>query len=252
VLPTSVTTFCIKHLNIYFSFCQNNTNKGGVQAMKKTLLGIVVGFVLGMFIASTTSFGYAANRPITLMIDGKIVSSDVPPQIINGRLMVPVRVIAESFGATVEWDVSTQTVKITRNNQAPSTPSITPSNESEKQEFLKISKETDDLIAKYEGKLSEQSTLSQSEGDKIYNEIVNMMNKLTAWGELYPYTNIKSLYGNCLTEMGIAIINKSALSTEFANTTFEQKYKNAYSKFQNYKRAIEAEKTRLRKLRYID
>lgn len=38
---------------------------------------------------------------------------DVPPQIINGRTLVPLRAISESMGATVNWNDSTKTVNIT-------------------------------------------------------------------------------------------------------------------------------------------
>ena len=41
-----------------------------------------------------------------------IFTLDVPPVIMNGRTLVPVRFIAESFGAAVDWDGETQTVII--------------------------------------------------------------------------------------------------------------------------------------------
>lgn len=37
------------------------------------------------------------------------IEFDVPPQNINGRLLVPMRAIFEALGASVEWDPSTQT-----------------------------------------------------------------------------------------------------------------------------------------------
>ncbi|MCL2577846.1 MAG: copper amine oxidase N-terminal domain-containing protein [Defluviitaleaceae bacterium] len=45
--------------------------------------------------------------------DERTIELDVPPQIINGRTLVPLRAIAEATGAIVEWDAATQTVKIT-------------------------------------------------------------------------------------------------------------------------------------------
>ena len=51
---------------------------------------------------------YASN-PITVMVDGKFVEFDVPPTIIDGRTLVPVRGIFEALGATVEWDQTTKT-----------------------------------------------------------------------------------------------------------------------------------------------
>ena len=51
-----------------------------------------------------------ANENITVYLDDILLSFDVPPQIIDGRTMVPMRKIFESLGAVVTWDESTQTV----------------------------------------------------------------------------------------------------------------------------------------------
>lgn len=53
-----------------------------------------------------------ADSPIKLFIDGEIIQCDVPPQIINGRVMVPARFVAEPLGAKVEWDERSRTVII--------------------------------------------------------------------------------------------------------------------------------------------
>ncbi len=45
-------------------------------------------------------------------VNGKNVTLDVPPQLINSRTMVPVRFISESLGAAVNWEDETQTVYI--------------------------------------------------------------------------------------------------------------------------------------------
>ena len=50
-----------------------------------------------------------ANENITVCLDEQILDFDVPPQIINGRTMVPMRKIFESLGAVVTWDAKTQT-----------------------------------------------------------------------------------------------------------------------------------------------
>ena len=55
---------------------------------------------------------YASN-PITVMVDGKFVEFDVPPTIIDGRTLVPLRAIFEALGATVEWDQATKTASST-------------------------------------------------------------------------------------------------------------------------------------------
>lgn len=49
----------------------------------------------------------------TLIINGATVTMDVPAEIVNGRVMVPFRWIAQAFGAQVQWDDATQTVTMT-------------------------------------------------------------------------------------------------------------------------------------------
>ena len=48
----------------------------------------------------------------TLYKNGQSVPVDVPAQIINDRTMIPVRVIAEAFGADVEWNANGRAVLI--------------------------------------------------------------------------------------------------------------------------------------------
>ena len=51
-----------------------------------------------------------AEENIKVIIDIKTVKFDVPPTIVNGRTLVPLRAIFEALGATVDWDDATQTV----------------------------------------------------------------------------------------------------------------------------------------------
>lgn len=48
-----------------------------------------------------------------LYVNGAEKIVDVPAQIINSRTMVPIRVIAESFGCNVEWNEENRTVIVT-------------------------------------------------------------------------------------------------------------------------------------------
>lgn len=55
----------------------------------------------------------------TAYIDGTATKLDVPPKIISGRTLVPLRFVAEALNCSVEWEGNTQTVVIsTLNNQA--------------------------------------------------------------------------------------------------------------------------------------
>ena len=49
----------------------------------------------------------------TAVIDGSIISLEAAPYIKNGRTMVPLRVISESFGGDVVWDPALRTITIT-------------------------------------------------------------------------------------------------------------------------------------------
>ncbi len=51
------------------------------------------------------------------VVFGKTKISDVAPKIVNGRTMLPVRFIAESLGAKVDWDEANQLVTITGQNE---------------------------------------------------------------------------------------------------------------------------------------
>lgn len=50
-------------------------------------------------------------------ISGETKTLDVPPMVIDGRTLVPVRFVAEAFGANVDWNEATQTVVIGTKHQ---------------------------------------------------------------------------------------------------------------------------------------
>lgn len=52
---------------------------------------------------------------ITVLIDGTKVASNQAPIMIQGRVMLPMRAIFESLGASVKWNQKTQTVTASRN-----------------------------------------------------------------------------------------------------------------------------------------
>ena len=78
--------------------------------MRKFLFGLL----LGLFLATTT-FAFA-DQPIKLIVNGVDITPrcDVPPQIIDGRTLVPARFLAEALGAKVEWDEVNRAVVITK------------------------------------------------------------------------------------------------------------------------------------------
>jgi len=71
-----------------------------VLPLKKKWL-VVIGVILAVSIFATVAF---VDNPIKLFVNGQEIKPDVPPQIINGRTMVPIRWVAEALGADVEWE----------------------------------------------------------------------------------------------------------------------------------------------------
>lgn len=53
------------------------------------------------------------EQEIRVSVDGRWLTFDVPPRIVNGRTLVPLRAIFEALGAAVSWDGATRTVRAT-------------------------------------------------------------------------------------------------------------------------------------------
>lgn len=77
--------------------------------MKKIMLSTAL--VLSLIAASVPAHA-AESHPI--IMDGVAITSDVQPEMKNGRTMVPLRVISENLGAVVDWSGSE--VTITKND----------------------------------------------------------------------------------------------------------------------------------------
>lgn len=78
--------------------------------MKKKWSVVAVTFVL-LLALTTVAF---ADKPIELVVNGWVVNTDVAPQLVDGRVMVPVRWVAEALGAKVNWNEATRSVSINK------------------------------------------------------------------------------------------------------------------------------------------
>gem|GEM_PF-1126778 len=86
-------------------------------SMRERWLIVLDALVLTLVLAVDA---FAANS-IRLIVNGQEIEPDVPPQIINGRTMVPIRWVAEALGADMEQDASNKeacAVKITTKTQS--------------------------------------------------------------------------------------------------------------------------------------
>ncbi len=59
----------------------------------------------------------AAEENISVLINGKQIEFDVPPQTVNDRTMVPMRKIFEELGAKVEWIEDTQMILASKDSK---------------------------------------------------------------------------------------------------------------------------------------
>jgi len=78
--------------------------------MKKRIIAIVLALVVA---AAILPVGSALAADITLIIDGVRQNPTVPPRVVNGTTLVPLRLISETLGAQVEWNGTARTATIT-------------------------------------------------------------------------------------------------------------------------------------------
>jgi len=75
-------------------------------------IALVVAFSLG-WTATTLSSAMSQNRDIRVIVDGvPVVFRDVHPQMVNSRVLVPVRGVFEALGYEVEWFPASRTARL--------------------------------------------------------------------------------------------------------------------------------------------
>ena len=89
-------------VKIYYILFYKHTKKE-VLNLKKSLSFLsrllLLALLLGLF-----SFPASAAGETSVYLDGQRLVFDQPPAAMNNRVLVPLRVIFEGLGATVEWD----------------------------------------------------------------------------------------------------------------------------------------------------
>lgn len=73
------------------------------------LTRMIIALVVSLLCLIPTVSAYS-EKIISLEVDGTVIRTEVPPTVIGGRTMVPVRDIFEACGAKVNWDVNTKTI----------------------------------------------------------------------------------------------------------------------------------------------
>jgi hypothetical protein len=78
--------------------------------VKKITFLIVTLFI---FLFGIPAIGLA-DENVSIVLNGNILKSDISPQVVNGRTLVPVRVISEALGMNVGWNNNGGRVTITK------------------------------------------------------------------------------------------------------------------------------------------
>lgn len=91
----------------------------GVMSLSiKPLKGpIIASVIIGLTLLWVASFSVCprpalAQSPVRLVINGVGVKTDVSPRIVNGRTLVPLRVISENLGLSVAWEPRDYSVSV--------------------------------------------------------------------------------------------------------------------------------------------
>ena len=99
-----------------------------IRFTKITLICLIIislcaaGVAPGAVVNADASGGAAADtgaaadimKSVKVILDGSLLKFDVPPAIMDGRTMVPMRVIFEALGADIQWDDKSWTVTATK------------------------------------------------------------------------------------------------------------------------------------------
>ncbi|MCL6581348.1 MAG: trypsin-like peptidase domain-containing protein [Firmicutes bacterium] len=86
---------------------------------RRCTAGLVVFLTLTLLMVPANRWA-AGAPPITLVVDGQTVACDVPPQLIGGRVLVPIRAVSEALRCTVAWDAETRRVTVSTGSQGAS------------------------------------------------------------------------------------------------------------------------------------
>ena len=77
----------------------------------------IISFALILMLVLSLVNVVFADTTVSVILDGKTLDFDVPPQIINGRTMVPIRVIFEAMGAKVNWYEPIKSARAEKDNK---------------------------------------------------------------------------------------------------------------------------------------
>jgi hypothetical protein len=180
---------------------------------KKIILSLLVTLLLLLACVSSS-----ASNNIALRVNGNTLYSPTPPQIINDRVMVPIRFVAEALNCNVAWDDNTNSVLIDNKKPASELPAIEGSAEFVEviQSVLDLAKEKDADL--YNWFLDNAGTIQLGYvGDAVAMNTINIFTKETTITFDENYFNAgKSKY----SKQDLIMFHIGLLGHESCHTTF--------------------------------
>lgn len=88
---------------------EDHLNARGENALIRWMRYLTVALIL---VLALFSLAVRAEDKPALVVNGVALSSDVAPVIENGRALVPIRVLSETLGCTVEWDGVKRSIRV--------------------------------------------------------------------------------------------------------------------------------------------
>jgi peptidylprolyl isomerase len=79
--------------------------------LKTRFVYVFLSVVVGILLFSSSSSAFADSQ-VSLVVNGQTIQCSQPPQIINGRTLVPLRDLDDALGAQTTWDANTQQVTV--------------------------------------------------------------------------------------------------------------------------------------------
>lgn len=77
-------------------------------------------FIISVILCTAIIFphaAFAADSGITVTVNGEILTTPIPAQIVNGRTMLPMRAVFEALGAKIDWVDADKLIFATKGNK---------------------------------------------------------------------------------------------------------------------------------------
>ena len=78
--------------------------------MTKALSKILSLLLTGVLIITINTCAASADNQIQVKLDNEYLTFDVPPQMVDNKVLVPIRKIFESMNMNISWEPETKTI----------------------------------------------------------------------------------------------------------------------------------------------